>query len=588
MLRPVVRGSTTRATARAALCVALLAAAATTPAPGQAPDPEAPLESFGERIDVEVVEVEVRVADRKGRPVTGLSRDQFQLYDDGRPVEIEYFAEVRDLAPVGPAATLPPEAGAAEAGTEPGPALPAPVAETHLVIFVDQLHLEPGGRKRILADLQSFVRDGLPPGLPIMVVSFDRRVEVEQPFTTDRDAVVQALGGLAETVAGGIFETVRHRSARQNLEEIYHEWENVPFCDSVCDCAVPPMEARALQYAGEVTDAAESTLQGVAAVSSALHGVAGRTVLLLVNDGLEARPGLDLFHYIADVCPELEHEIARNYTGEDLLRAVQEVTTDAATSRVTIYAFEASGMKGDAADMTISSRQFRPSKLTQRIQAANLQHSLYVLADETGGQAILNTNRFGEQLEGVIADVGSYYSLGYTPAHGGDGRAHVLRVEVDAPHRDLRYRKAYRDKPLETRVAEGTLASLLFGYEANPLAVDLEIGEPTPSGESGYLVPVRIRVPLAALVLNSGPSGEVGQVRLVLTARDADGVWTPVRQKMIGVRAEPGENRNGAVRTFEVEMELPAGEHVLAVGVRDELGGRISFVRQTFQVASRR
>lgn len=568
------------------LAILLAATAGEIETRAQPPPPDEPLESFGERVEVEVVEVEVRVLDRKGRPVTGLPRDRFRLLEDGRPVEIEYFAEYRDLTPARsgePAPERPEPSTAAE------PVLTSPpVADTtHLVIFIDQLHLAPGGRKRVLADLQTFLRDEVPAGVPVMIVSFDRDVEVLQPFTTDRAALVEALAGQDEVVAGGIFHTVRHRSTRQDLEEIYHQYEDVPGCSSVCQCAFGEMEAAIRRYAGEVSNDVESTLQGLASVSAALHGVPGRKVLLLVNDGLETRPGLDLFHYIVDLCPQFEGEVSRNYTSEDLLGAIQDVTTDAATNRVVIYALEAAGLRGDAADMSVGSRQFRPSNLTRRMRTANLQQSLFVLADETGGEAILNANRFGEELEEVAADLGTYYSLGFTPAHGGDGKPHVLRVEVDAPHHEVRYRKAYRDKPLETRIAEGTLASLLFGYETNPLRVTLDVGDPTPGIASGYRVLVRIRVPLSGLVLNPGADAEVGQIRLVLTARDAEGNWVPIRQQMAGVKRPRGGESGDAYRTFEVEMELPAGEYVLAAGVRDEVGGAISYVRETFQVASR-
>lgn len=548
----------------------------------QEPVPDQPLETFGERIQVDVVEVEVRVADRKGRPVTGLTRDQFHLFEDGRPVEIEYFAEYRDLKAAPAPAPAAPESQATAA------LAPPVLSETvHLVIFVDQLHLQPGGRSRVLEDLQAFV-EGLPPSLPVMVVDYDHKVDVAQGFTTDRSAVARALAEREKTAAGGILQEVAHRSARREIEEIYHEYEGTPGCSSPCECGYGQMEATVRQYAGQVADEVEQTLGGVASVSAALSGVPGRKVLLLVSDGLETRPGMDLFHYIADICPEFEQEVSRNYTSEDLLAPIQDVTSDAATNRVTIYSLEAAGLRGDAADMSISSRKFRPSNLTQRIRTANLQQSLYVLADDTGGEAAFNANRFDDVLEGVAEDVGTYYSLGFTSDHAGDGRAHLLRVEVDAPHRDLRYRRAYSAKPIETRIAEGAIASLVFGYEANPLGVSVELGEPVPAAGKGSRVPVRIEVPLSKLTLSPGPDVEIGQVRLMLTAIDEKGHWTPIRQKLVGIKTTPDEGRATAVRTFEVEMELPAGENVVAVGVRDEVSGAISYVRETLESSSRR
>ena len=74
------------------LAAALLAVAA--PAAAQ-PDPR-PSESFGEVVDVRVVNVEVVVTDRSGERVTGLTPESFRLRVDGEPVPITYFSEVVD------------------------------------------------------------------------------------------------------------------------------------------------------------------------------------------------------------------------------------------------------------------------------------------------------------------------------------------------------------------------------------------------------------------------------------------------------------------------------------------------------------
>ena len=51
-----------------------------------------------ETVDVNVVNVEVVVTDKKGNPIHGLSQGDFELIEDGRPVEIANFYSV-DAAP---------------------------------------------------------------------------------------------------------------------------------------------------------------------------------------------------------------------------------------------------------------------------------------------------------------------------------------------------------------------------------------------------------------------------------------------------------------------------------------------------------
>jgi hypothetical protein len=241
--------------------------------------------------------------------------------------------------------------------------------------------------------------------------------------------------------------------------------------------------------------------------------------------------------------------------------------------------------------MSVGSSQFRPSLLTQRMFTGNLQHSLFVLSEQTGGKAVLNANRFDEPLEDVGEDQGTYYSLGYHPGHAGDGRVHLIRVEMDAPNYQLRYRKSYRDKPFETRIAEGALASLLFGIGDNPLGVRAETGEATPLPGGGHRVPVRIWVPLAGLTLVPGATGLEGRLRVVMAVTEPDGTLGPVRQKLVSVEVGPasgegeGEGRLPE-QLVEVSVDLAGDAHVLALAVHDEIGGEISYLRHEMRLGA--
>ncbi len=51
---------------------------------------ESPERPFIDTLDVNVVNIEVFVTDKQGNPVTGLTRGDFKVYEDGRPIEITY------------------------------------------------------------------------------------------------------------------------------------------------------------------------------------------------------------------------------------------------------------------------------------------------------------------------------------------------------------------------------------------------------------------------------------------------------------------------------------------------------------------
>ncbi|MGD9903102.1 MAG: VWA domain-containing protein [Vicinamibacterales bacterium] len=70
--------------------------------------------------------------------------------------------------------------------------------------------------------------------------------------------------------------------------------------------------------------------------------------------------------------------------------------------------------------------------------------TLYRMAAETGGQAIVNTNNLEAGLERVIQDASHHYLIGYTPARElNDGKFHRLEVKVKRRGAKVVARKGY-------------------------------------------------------------------------------------------------------------------------------------------------
>src|ERR1700730_14924335 len=112
-------------------------------------------------------------------------------------------------------------------------------------------------------------------------------------------------------------------------------------------------------------------------------------------------------------------------------------------------------------------------------------------------------------------DFESYYSLGYTPAHHGDGRQHKVDVKVKRPGLRVRYRSTYRDKPALEKAVDRTLTALLHGIEDNPLEVAVELGAQTLDKATGtWAVPIRLSVPLYKLAIINQEEGGAYRGRL--------------------------------------------------------------------------
>src|SRR5438067_11667961 len=73
-----------------ALAITLMAATLAA----QQPQPQPELPKLTETMDIRVVNVDVVVTDKKGKPITGLTKDDFDLFENGVPKAISNFYEV--------------------------------------------------------------------------------------------------------------------------------------------------------------------------------------------------------------------------------------------------------------------------------------------------------------------------------------------------------------------------------------------------------------------------------------------------------------------------------------------------------------
>ncbi len=109
--------------------------------------------SFGEAIDVRVVNVEAVVTDRDGKLVTGLKPGDFRLRVDGKEVPIEYFSEVHDGQALAAPAAAPAEGKpAAEARVQ---GLAEGAVGTYYLVFIDDYFSIAPNRDQVLKGLKA-------------------------------------------------------------------------------------------------------------------------------------------------------------------------------------------------------------------------------------------------------------------------------------------------------------------------------------------------------------------------------------------------------------------------------------------------
>ena len=144
--------------------------------------------TFTEEVEVRVMDLDVAVTDKAGRPVSNLTRDDFTVRIGGKVVPIDYFARVDegtihapDLATASPDQVL----AAYRRGNEA-------YVPRHFLIYVDVGHLAPDGRKRGLEALRDLVTR-LGPNDVGRVLMFDRRSKELTEWTNSKEELFVAL-----------------------------------------------------------------------------------------------------------------------------------------------------------------------------------------------------------------------------------------------------------------------------------------------------------------------------------------------------------------------------------------------------------
>lgn len=213
-----------------------------------------------------------------------------------------------------------------------------------------------------------------------------------------------------------------------------------------------------------------------------------------------------------------------------------------------------------------------------------------MLADDTGGLATINTNNFAGALDAMAKDFNSYYSLGYLPSHSGDGRFHRIEVKVRKKGLEVRHRDGYRDKSLETRITEGTLAALVFDQGSNPLNANIQFLDPVVDGKRDTFLPIEVRIPIGRVTLLPGEQMHSGKIRISLAVMDEENQISPVEMSTVPIQIPEQDLEIARTKyyVYSATLQVRPGKQKIAVGLRDEVTGQQSFVSRIAWVGSRK
>lgn len=372
-----------------------------------------------------IVVLDVVVSGKNHRPLTGLGRQDFRLFEDGHPQTIKNFEEHSS-------------AQSMEAGQ---PELPAGVftnlprlkpSDTVTVIVLDSLNTPLDDQRRVQAQILKYLKKPQP-GQRIAIFTLATQLRLIQSFTDDPDLLAAALSKKKNEVGKQIsplLQSDAETAAAQQTEAAMIEAHGA-------ETAAALQQFMANQSSARSEDRLKLTLGAFQALARYLAGFPGRKNVVWFSGAFPVSifpdpAALDTFGAQRDDQQEVRKTDA-------LLTAAQ----------VAIYPVGAEGLSTDSiysagadARLVTSAQLSRPQTVTQERNAGHAAMDL--IAKDTGGTAIYNTNGLSDALERVSRHGSNFYTLTYTSTNPvNDGKFRKIQVDLVRPGYQLDFRRGY-------------------------------------------------------------------------------------------------------------------------------------------------
>jgi VWFA-related protein len=516
-------------------------------------------QDFKIKVSTQLVVETVVALDKQGKPIEGLTANDFTVTEDGVPQKISFcerqrFPETPIDTPVISKSEdiklyreLPHTQISAES---PG----KPRYQNHrlLALYFDMTAMQPAEQLRALTAAEKFIKTQLtPPDLLAIMRYTGGGVDVLQDFTDDRSRLLSILNTMIVGEGQGSDESFDDAGA-SDLGAAFGQ------DDSEFNIFNTNRQLSALQTAAKM-----------------LAHLNEKKSLVYFASGLRLN-GIDN-------------------------QAQLHATIDAAIrADVSFWPIDARGLVaqaplGDATKGSPGNIGMYSGTAAQAV-TTNFQQSqdtLFALAGDTGGKALLDYNDLTKGMVEAQRSVSSYYMLGYYTSNSAqDGKFRRVQVSLNAnPSARLDYRHGYyagkvfskftgadKERQLEDALMlEDPMTELTIAMEINYFQLN----------RAEYFVPIVVKIPGRELALAKRGGATRTLIDFIGEIKDAYGgrTVTNVRDK-VNIKLSDATARELAKRPIEYDtgFTLLPGKYTIKFLARDDETGRIGTYQSTFVI----
>jgi VWFA-related protein len=528
---------------------ALIALLAVVTLAGQAP-PAALPQTPTFKVQVDYVDVDVLVTDKQGRFIRDLTKDDFQVFEDGKRQTIANFSVVDIPVERFDRPLYSPEPFEPDVETNE-----APFQGRIYVMILDDLHTDVLRSANVKNAAKLFIQRNLGANDVMAIVHSGGRSEAAQEFTRNKRLLLASVDK---------FMGRKLQSITLAKNEVYYRQRDLGLTDRVLD---PYEQERAYNAQQSMR-----LLQDVAEWFGSVRG--RRKTIIFVSEGID--------YDISDVIRQYD---SPGSMASGIIDDIRQTIAATARSNVSIYGIDPRGLTNlndDTIGVTALADQDNPTagigQASLRNELQMSQDSLRALADETGGFAAVNTNQFSSAFQRIVEDNSSYYVLAYyPPTDKKDGKFHRIDVKVTRPGLTVRARRGYmapKARAPKTTGPTNTSAEVLDALNS-PLPV---------SGLTMrmFAAPFKAAAPNASVLVGVELLGrdlqlkENSKIELSYVAVDAKGKTFGAKTDALTMNLKPETKSRVQASGFRIlnRVELPPGRYQLHMASH-EAGGSV-------------